>query len=75
MFLALTDAPREVSMRLCLISTLFFCAIAAVAQTPVDGVLRDGAGVPLSKVEIELQRPDSPVQEKANTDAEGRFYF
>jgi hypothetical protein len=61
-------------MRLCLLCVIVLSA-AAAAQSAVEGLLRDSGGSPLANVQVDLQRPDSAVHEKATTDASGRFYF
>ena len=57
----------------------FLCVIllsaAAAAQSALEGLLRDNGGSPLAGVQVDLQRPETAVHEKATTDASGRFYF
>jgi outer membrane receptor for ferrienterochelin and colicins len=62
-------------MRLSCILGVFLLSLSAVGQTPLRGMLRDSSGLPLPKVEVKLQSPDSTVHEKSTTDIDGKFYF
>src|SRR6266536_2805059 len=62
-------------MRVSYILSIFLLSLSAAGQTPLQGMLRDSSGVPLSNVEVELQSPDSTMHEKSTTDTDGEFHF
>jgi hypothetical protein len=62
-------------MRLSCILGVLLLSPSAAGQTPLQGILRDSSGLPLPKIEVKLQSPDSTVHEKSITDIDGKFYF
>lgn len=45
----------------------------ALAQSPVEGTIRDGFDQPVAGASIQLQRPDGPVLLTISTSADGKF--
>src|SRR6266478_4855402 len=60
-------------LRLCFLSLVLFWPAMAIAQTSVEGTVRDSSGLPIANASLSLRRADGPTILATTSDAEGKF--